>query len=316
MAEAVYSSEGDQIFYTPAAATPAGTVVRLPDGRAGYLVSAAAAGQKVSVQVSGIATVEKTDSMVMLKGSKLYFDVSASKAHLLQALGTPDFFLGTVVATASSSATTVSVMLNMEPKYTLALKDGCVCAPIPAITANPQGMAFPFGNGYAMKFDTAAEAEKFDALSINSVAVGTPGILNALICVNTNGDDAAFDLNVGLANGTHATDADSITESLFCHIDGASTNIAFESDDGTTEVAATDSTLDFTAGTPFLVQWDLTNDEDIQVYVNGVNVLPASVFKLNNATGPLSLLVHMEKTANDSPGNVTVMNLGLHTFDV
>ena len=136
-------------------------------------------------------------------------------------------------------------------------------------------------------FDTAAEAEKFDALSTRGVAVGTKGILHALVNIVENGDDAAFDFNVGLANASHATDADTITESLFAHIDGGSLNIMAESDDGTTEVASTDTTVDAVVGTPFLVQWDLTDNTDIQMYIDGVNVLPSSVFKLNAATGPL-----------------------------
>lgn len=315
-AEADFYQDGRILDWTPTAAVSAGEVLHLPDGRAAIATTDIAAGVLGSVQVAGIAVVDKTASMVMLKGSKVYWDHSASKASLLFGANTADYYLGVVEETAASAATTVKVALNVKPCYTLALEDGFVAAPIPAITANPQGMMFACGNGVNMVFDTAAEAEKFDALSNRGVAVGTKGILHALICVNTNGDDAAFDLNVGMANGTHATDADSITESLFCHIDGGSANINIESDDGTTEVAATDSTVDFTAGTPFLVQFDLTDNTDIQVYVDGVNVLPASVFKLDQATGPLKLLAHMEKTANDSPGNVTVMDLGFTSFDV
>lgn len=316
MSEALNYSSGCQIDWTPTAAVAAGEVIRLPDGRAGYAPTAIAAGVQGAVQVEGVAVVEKTASMVMLKGSKVYWDHSASKAHLLFGSNTADIFLGTVLETAASAATTVKVLLNVEPKYTLALQDGFSSIPIPAITANPQGHMFSVGNGVNMVFDTAAEAQKWDALSTRGVAVGTDGILHALICVNTNGDDAAFDLNVGLASGTHATDAGSIAESLFVHINGNDLNLYLESDDGTTEVAETDSTVDFVVGTPFLVQWDLTDNADIQVYINGVNVLPSSVFTLAAATGPLKLLAHMEKTANDSPANVTVQDLGFTAFDV
>ena len=117
------------------------------------------------------------------------------------------------------------------------------------------------------------------------------------------------DTNIGLANATHATDADSITESLFIHLDGGSVNIYAESDDGTTEVAATDTTIDYTAGTPFLAQWDLSNTSDIQLYIDGVNVLPSSVFKLNVAAGPLKLLAYSEKSGTATLGNVSVLSL-------
>jgi len=316
MVEALNYAEGEAIDWTPTAAVSAGEVIRLPDGRAGYAPTAIAAGVLGAVQVCGIATVAKTASMVMLKGSKVYWDNSASTCSLLFGANTADIFLGTVLETAASAATTVKVLLNREPVYTLALKDGFTAVPIPAITANPQGHMFSVGNGVNAVFDTAAEAEKWDALSTRGVAVGTAGILHALVCVNTNGDDAAFDLNIGMANATHATDADTITESLFVHINGNDLNLYLESDDGTTEVAATDTTVDFVVGTPFLVQFDLTDNTDIQAYINGVNVLPSSVFKLNAATGPLKLLFHMEKSANDSPGNVTVQDLGFTAFDV
>lgn len=316
MSEATFRQPGDSIDWTPTAAVAAGEVIHLPDGRAAFAPTAIAAGVLGAVQVCGIVEVLKTATMVMLKGSKLYWDASAGKAHLLFGANTNDFFIGTVQETAASAAATVRVALNLKPCYTLALEDGFTAVPIPAITANPKGMAFAHGNGISMVFDTAAEAEKFDALSTRGIAVGTKGILHALVNIVENGDAAAFDFNIGLANASHATDADSITESLFAHIDGGSLNIMAESEDGVTTVAATDTTVDAVVGTPFLVQWDLTDNADIQMYINGVNVLPSSVFKLNAATGPLKLLAHMEKSADDSPGSFTVMDLGFTAFDV
>lgn len=311
MAEANFYQDGEMIDFTPTAALSAGQVLQLPDGRAAFAPTAIAAGIKGAVQITGIVEVAKTTSMVMLWGSQLFWDASANKAHLLHG-NDADFPLGACQEDAASAATTVKVALNKGPNYTATLSDGFATAPI-----NTAGFPFVHGTGLGcnLGFSATAEAQKVDALSLRGFAVGTKAIVDALICVNTNGDAAAVDINIGLANATHATDADSITESLFMHVDGASTNINFESDDGTTEVAATDSTVDFTAGTPFLVQWDVRDNTDIQVYVNGVNVLPASVFKLNAATGPLKLLAHMEKTADDSPGNVSIPVLGYRIFE-
>lgn len=304
--EAQLVQAGATVDWTADAAYSAGAVIQLRDGRAGVVSVDCVSGEVVGVHVEGIFKVAKTTSMVVLIGSRLFWDHSANKAHLLHRADR-DFFLGSAMEDATSAATTVKVNLNAKPVPTLSLADGF--ASVPVLTAGINTRIIGQGDGVSLIFDTTAEAQKMDALGIRGLAPAAIPIVEALICVNTNGDDAAFDFNVGLANGTHATDADSITESLFCHIDGASTNIALESDDGTTEVAATDSTVDFTAGTPFLVQWDLRDLSDIQVYVDGVNVLPASVFKLNAATGPLKLLAHMEKSGNDTPGNVTVMSL-------
>jgi hypothetical protein len=41
------------------------------------------------------------------------------------------------------------------------------------------------------------------------------------------------------------------------------------------------------------------------VYINGVNALPASVFKLNAATGPMKPVAHLEKTAATDVYNIS-----------
>lgn len=311
MAEAYFVNRGESVDYTPTVAVTGGQVLQLVDGRAAVAMVDIAAGALGSLQTCGIHEVAKTASMVVLKGSRLYWDHSANAAHLLHR-NDKDFFIGVAEEDAASAATTVKVALNVDAVYTLSLASGFVSVPI-----NTAGFPFASGSGEGVNlgFSATAEAQKVDALSHRGMSPAANAIVDALICVNTNGDAAAVDINVGLANATHATDADSITESLFVHIDGASTNILLESDDGTTEVAATDSTIDFTAGTPFLVQWDMRDNSDIQVYINGVNVLPNSVFDISAATGPLKLLAHMEKTSDDSPGNVSVMLLGARTFE-
>ena len=320
--EARLECDGESVEWTADGTYSAGDVIQLRDGRAGVLTQDAVSGQVVGVYVKGIFEVQKTTSMYVLPGSRLYWDHSANKCHLLHR-NDRDFFLGsaygssTVVgADATAASTSLLVNLNKQPVYTVSLASGFVSVPI-----NTAGFPFVHGTGEGVNlgFSATAEVQKVDALSHRGFAGGSAGaeaIVDALICINTNGDASAVDINVGIANATHASDADSIAESLFVHIDGASTRIKLESDDGTTEVAATDTTLDFTAGTPFLVQWDLRNLEDIQVYIDGVNVLPSSVFKLNAATGPLKCLAHMEKTSDDSPGNVSVLLLGARTAQV
>lgn len=312
MAEANYVQPGDMIDYTPLAAVTAGTVLQLQDGRAAFAPTAIAAGALGSLQVCGIVEVAKTASMVVLPGSKMFWDHSANAAHLLHR-NDKDFYLGVAQSDATSAATTVKVALNVEPIYTVGLGSGFA-----SVRIQTAGFVSAVGNGKdgcALHFSATAEAQKADALSYRGMAVAEAGIVHALICVNDGGDNAALDVNIGLANATHATDADSITESLFVHLDGNSVNINLESDDGATEVAATDTTVDYTAGTPFLVQFDLRNTSDIQAYIDGVNVLPSSVFKLNAATGPLKFLAHMEKTSDDTPGNVNVLYGGVTQFE-
>jgi len=311
MAEATYLNPGVSVDHTPTTAMAAGEVRQYPDGRAFFAPTEIPAGKKGSVTVEGIVKVAKTASMVMLKGSRVFWDASANKAHLLHANNATDFYFGIVQETAASAATIVKVAINANPKYTIDLGDGFWSVPI-----STAGWPHIIGHkeGVSMIFDVTAEAQKLDALSNIGIPVDTPCLVEAEVCINLNGDDAAFDFGVGLANTTHATSTDDITETLLIHTDGASLDINAESDDGSTEVAATDTTKDAVVGTPFLAQFDLSDYEDIQLYINGVNVLPDSVFKLNAATGPLKLLAHMVKSSNNSPGNITVRRLGLRTY--
>lgn len=319
--EARLVGEGQSIDWTADAAVVGGQVIQLRDGRAGVVSVDAASGTKVGVYVDGIFEVQKTTSMVILAGSRLFWDHSANKCHLLHQ-NDRDFFLGSAInggttssgtVAATSAATSVYVALNAQAVNELTLGSGFSSLPI-STAGWPH--VFGVGEGCNLIFDLTAEAQKLDALSFRGMSPSSLAIVDALICVNDGGDNAALDANIGLANGTHATDADTITESLFIHIDGTDVNIYAESDDGTTEVAATDTTINYTAGTPFLAQWDLSNNADIQLYINGVNVLPATVFKLNAATGPMKLLAHMEKTADDTPGNVSVLSLVARTAQV
>lgn len=311
MAEAVLIQPGETIDWTADADYSAGAVIQLRDGRAGVVSADVESGKVIGVHVTGIFEVAKTTSMVVLIGSRLFWDHSANKVHLLHRADR-DFYFGAAQADATSAATVVRAALNVKPVASVALSQGFASAPI-----NTAGFPFVHGTGEGVNlgFSATAEAQKVDALSHRGMAPAAIAIVDALVCVNTIGDNAAFDFNCGLASGTHATDADSIAESLFVHLDNA-LDILLESDDGTTEVTATDSTVNATAGTPFLVQWDLRDLTDIQVYIDGVNVLPASVFKLNAATGPLKVLAHMEKSSDDSPGNMSVLYLEARTAQV
>jgi len=312
-AEAEYRNPGVSVDHTPTTAMTAGEVRQLPDGRAAFAPTAIAAGAKGAVTVSGIVEVLKTATMVMLKGSRVFWDASANKAHLLQITDTTDFYLGIVTETAASAATTVKVDLNANPKYTIDLGDGFWSVPVAVAGVND--VTIGHREGVSLVLDATAEAQKQDALSILGIDVGTPCLVESLICLNVNGSGAAVDLNVGLANATHATDADSITEHLFIHIDGAALDILAQSADAVSAaVTATDTTVNAVAETPFLAQWDLSDWTDVQLYINGVNVLPASAFAISAGTGPMKLLAHLEKTADAAVGNVTVMRLGVRTY--
>jgi len=301
---------------TPAAGYAVGEVIQLPDGRAGALrgLTARTVGQQAAFSVQGKVTLTKGASLVVLKGAPIYWDRSAGSATPLQAAAGGDFYAGVATDDVAAATLTVTVDLNVQPVYLIdLLRD-----PVDSVAV---GDAVLKMEGGLAKFSILAtsEAEKIDALSVASVPVvsgsAIPFIVEGQMRVFDIGSDNTVDMNVGLANATHATSADTIAESVFLHLD-ETLDINAESDDGTTEVAATDTTVDCVESTYFDFALDCRDLTDIQIYINGVNVLPASVFALGDATGPIKLAVHVEKTTGTAVGELRVSKLALRATDL
>lgn len=323
--EAQRGYEGDSIDYTPTAAVAAGEVLQIWDGRAAFAPSAIAAGVKGAVSVCGIRELIKTTSVVILQGDPIYWDISAGTCTPLKAVGTGDFFVGVAMADAAAAATAVLVAFNVQPQYLIDIhRDGfehLLVKTVVGSTTVLMPILESYGGAYRMAFGLTAEAQKLDLLSKNSVPKAVPFIVEGRCAVYDIGDAAALDFNIGIANGTHASDADAITESVFIHMDGTSLNLLVESDDGTTENAAADSTLDAVDDTYFDFRIDCRDLAAIKFYINGVRVMDgvtgaAKTLALGAATGPFKLLAHLEKSADDTPGDVRVSHLAVRTFDI
>ena len=298
MAEGTFLRERHEQRKVASADIVSGEVHQLSDGRAGTYsgLNSAASGDNINVTTVGQFTLPKTTSMVLLRGGRAYWDHSANKVHFKE-VNDRDFFIGTVAADAAAADTTCVVNLNVKPSYVIEMGKGTWTL---ATTVGLGTLHKIGGEGVRMEFDAVAEVALASLLSDRSFLVTANAIAEFKINIVGNGDDAALDINVGIANAGHATDADSITESVSVHVDGNVLNILAESDDGTTEVTATDTTVDYAEGTYFEVWMDLRNPADIQIYVDGVLALGATVFKLDAATGPLKALIHVEKTSNDT----------------
>jgi len=315
----LYQAEDGNLDVTTTLALTGGEVVQLSDGRAGVSSVDVAAGRLAAPQTEGVFKVTKTASQVWVDGGPLWWDHSANSATCIPRMGAGDrdFYLGTIVGDATSAATEGYVNLNVQPNYAIDLaRDPFATAIVKTVVGSTTvevPHVEPRGGGTTMIFGTTAEAQKIDLLSERSFALASNWIVEGEVNIVTNGDASAVDFNIGVANATHATDADSITESVFLHVDGASTNILAESDDGTTEVAATDTTVDFTAGTPFSFVIDGRNPADVQIYIDGVLMLTSTVFDVSAATGPLKLLAHLEKSSDDSPGTFQINRLRVRT---
>lgn len=318
MAEATFRQEGRLLDYTPAAAVTGGEVLQLPDGRAGVAPRDIATGVLGAIETGGIHRVAKTASINILDGGRVYWDHSANTATF-RSVNDRDFFIGVAVGDSLAAATYVDVNLNVQQRVTIDALNG----PSLSVAVGTQALGgfLPpqlHGGSRALSLTATSEAQKIDILSVDAVAVASNPIFEGQFRFATNGSGSASDFSFGLANATSATDADAITESIFIHTDGGSLNLYAESDDGTTEVAATDTTVDFTAGaavTDRVEVWiDCRDPADCQIYINGVLMLTATLFVLTAAAGPLKALAHLEKTTGtETAGPVYIDRMVVRT---
>ena len=318
MEATIYQDDVAALDFTPAAAITGGQVVQLPCGRAAVCQRDIAAGVKGAARVRGIFTVAKTADINLLDGQKVYWDHSANTATYAPA-SDRDFLIGCAVGDSLAAATTVNVNLNVLPHYKIDLhRDEFLCVPVKTVVGSTT-VEVPhlqqYGGATRMLFGATAEAQKLDLLSGQGFALASNWIAEGAFNVLNDGDAAAIDFNIGVANGTHDSDADAITESVFLHLDGNALDLLAESDDGTTEVNATDTTVNIALGTPVRFVIDGRDPSDIQIYVNGVLVLGSTVFTLAAATGPLKLLAHLEKSSDDTVADYRILDLCVRTME-
>jgi predicted RecA/RadA family phage recombinase len=293
------------VDFVAAATYAAGQVIQLADGRAGVITGAKAiaSGDTAGARVAGLFKMAKAASVVLLDGQEVYWSKANSNVSY-----TGDFVVGTVQGDTTAAATTVIVDLNTRPKPVIELDKGEWTYG----ATNGLGVT-DLGQAKMLSFDAVAEAAMAALYSVDTIALSALPIFEAWVAVYDIGDNAALDISIGLANGTHATDFDSVTEAALFHLDGNALAINAESDDGTTEVAATDTTVVAVDDQYHLLQIDCRTLADIQMYIDGVNVLPASVFKLDAATGPVFPIAHIEKTSDNTLADVRVKSMHVRT---
>jgi predicted RecA/RadA family phage recombinase len=314
MAEAIRVQCGEAVNWTADGTYTKGDVIQLPDGRAGVVLADVTSGNLTSVDVSGIFEVPKTTSMVLLKGGRTYWDHSANKAYF-RAINDRDFYLGSVYAAAASAATTVQVRLNGRVEYAVdAVRSPGLSVPVGTAAAGAFGRGVGWkGAGLNLLLTATSEAQKVDWLSKDGFAVGAKAVVEFAFSVPTgSAAGGAQDLSIGVADGTHATDADSVANHVFMHFDGNAVKLNFQSKStGKVTVTAQDSLTTLTAGQTNAagvrkeVWMDFSDPTDVQCYVDGVLVLAASLFDVSGAT-TLQLLAHLEKTTGTETAEVDV----------
>lgn len=301
------------VRFQAAAAISPYEVLQSPTGGACVWDSATAAaqGDYVEMKTDGAWQMAKTTGFVGLRGNRAYWDHSANAVYYKK-VNDRDFYVGRFAEDAESAAGGCVIDLNADPAYDIDIgRDPCATVIVGTQGLNTMGV---FRRGGAHKFLVSAtnEAQKLDIITKDGFLISANAIIEFAIDVVSDGAGTVVDVSVGAANATHATDADSITDSLFMHLNANDVNIYLESDDGTTEVAATDSTIDYTEGTRFEVWMDTRNQADVQIYVNGSLVLSSTVFNLNASVATWKLFAHIEKTSSTDAYEMDVEWLRAH----
>lgn len=314
MAEATYFMEGETISYTTVGAVTAGEVLQTPDGRAGVAVDGYAAGALASLAICGIFKLTKTTNEIYVPGQRLYWDASAGKVTAVPPITAADFFVGCASNDAAAADTDAQVALNVDWEGSIDQRTATF-AQLPVLTAgDPRG--YSLGGGMRFSIDATSEAQKIDALSHKAVALDSDWIFLAEVTIDAAaGSDT--DISIGVADGTHASDFQSVATLCTIHVDGGSQDILVQSDDGTTDVAPIDSTLNWVAATPFALAIDGRDPADIKLYVNGIReTATGTTLALAAAANGLKACVHIEKTTGTNVATVTVSNMKVMTGDL
>jgi hypothetical protein len=314
--EAVRVRDANDSYVRVGAITDVGEIIQVPTGEAAWLDDSDPVSSGVytaELRTGHKATVKKSSSVVFVPGQQVWWDHSANEATYAPS-NDRDFYLGIATKDSTSGETTVEVDIGKKPVKVLDAVGGAILSDTAGTAAaGGFGAAQSYGGSQRLRLTSTNEAQKVALWTVDRRAVAANLMIAGCFRVAENGGAGNADFSIGAANGDHATDADSIAESVFLHIDSNTLDIYAESDDGTTEVVATDTAINFTEGSAvsnrvYFVM-DFRDPSDVQIYINGAQVLAATTFNIGAATGPLGLLAHLEKTATTETFDVYIDEL-------
>jgi predicted RecA/RadA family phage recombinase len=321
VADAVYVRDGNEWRQTADAAVSVREVWQLSDGRAAVYAGrdTGGSGTKQDFTTDGHYTMPKASGFVGISGSKAYWDHSANNVSFRK-VNDRDFYLGTFVGDTASGDASCVVNLNNLPRRDIVLsRDGFKSVLVGTPAAGGFGYPVNLGGSLVFELTSTSEAQKVDALSTDGFAVAANWIVEGDVRVISDGAGSNPDFTIGVANGTHASEFQTVGEFVALHLDGNAVDIFAESDDGSTDVAPTDTTVNYSEGSEvanrFHFLLDGRNPSDVQVYVDGVLVLGATVFTLAAAVGPLFLVVHLEKTSSADVYKIAVDDLNVRFME-
>jgi predicted RecA/RadA family phage recombinase len=299
MPDAIFNAAFDKERVTLAAGISAGEIWQMKSGLAAYNNGIArSSGDQPEFTTEGVVTVTKSNGVVILDGGRVYWDHSAGSATYKPA-NDRDFYIGVAVGDWESGDLLMNVRLNAQQANIIDFqRDAFDTVLIGTQAVGGFGEWKSRGGAVKCNITSTSEAQKADMLSQFAFDKTANAIVELIFNVRDDGSGTVVDVSMGVANDTHASNADTITESCFIHLDANDTRIFAESDDNAAgEVNATDTTITYTAGTPVEVWFDFRNPADIQIYINAALVLGSTTFTISAATGPFKLLLHVEKSS-------------------
>jgi hypothetical protein len=172
---------------------------------------------------------------------------------------------------------------------------------------------FRRGGGHKMILSSTSEAQKMDILSEDGFSTAANAIIEFTIRVVSDGAGTNTDVNIGAASGTHTSDHDALTQRISVHLNGNAQDIFAMSTDGSTTVAETDTTINYTEGSDVAQRVhgliDLRNPADAQIIINGALVLDATTFDVSAGASTWFLLAHVEKASSADVYEIDVEEL-------
>lgn len=309
MPDAILSKDTADIQMLAQTSLASGKIWQLRDGRAGYFKGqlAGAVTDQIKLGPENQILVPKSTGYSILDGGPVYWDRTNSIGTFKRLGANRGFFLGSAIGDYGTSTTQILVNNNVPPKYDLDLS-GMPYDSVMIGTQAAGGFSAPWRRGGAIDFllSVTNEAQKVDALSGDGLLTGSKGIVEAAVRVINGGAAANAKFYLGLASATNATTPPSAVEYVFLEIDSNSTKLNFQSADGTHTTAKTDSTKVYTTGTRFEIWIDTRVPALTTLYVDGVQVLAATVFDLSAGASNLFLLAWLGKTASTDQMEVAV----------
>ncbi len=170
--------------------------------------------------------------------------------------------------------------------------------------------------GITFQFDATAEVALASIRTTDDRLPIDKGVtMDVELVVSDKGDDAALDIDWGFGTAlTTNSEADidhaDMVQLACFHMNGNSDNILCQSDDNTTDVAATDSTIDNDSTTDVAKKFKIIVRPagTVEFWIAGARVLSSTSFGVLS-TANLAAFINMEKTSNDTTAVLTFRNL-------